>query len=159
MPASARILVDKMLAIAHFDIIENSVAFGAIMEFPEENEDALKARFIESGYESAYMINLLGIGFIVIVVTFTIMFILLITYPLTKYYERVKTPHSKVSSSIFWGTWIRFLMEESLVAFMSVFCQLFKSNSCEGDLECEVATAIDTAIIGGEEEIQVSLGF
>ena len=152
MPASARMLVDKMLAIAHFDIIENETAFGAIMEFPEESEDDLKARFVLSGYESKYMVNLLGIGFIIIVVTFAVMFLLLITYPLTKYFKRVKTPHNKVSGNIFWGLWIRFLMEESLVGFTSVFCQVFKINSCKGELECEVSETIDTAIIGQEKK-------
>ena len=130
LPASAQILIDKLLTIATFDLIESETAFGAIIEFPEEDENELSGKFVETGYESAYMINLLGIGFIIFVNVLVIMFILLITYPCSKYLPKVKKVHNKVTGIIFWGFWIRFLMEESLVAFISVLCDLFHSNEC-----------------------------
>ena len=45
MPASAMMLVEKLLHIAHFDIIENADAFGWLMEFPEEDENTIKGNY------------------------------------------------------------------------------------------------------------------
>ena len=130
MPASARILVDKMLEIATFDIIESEAVFGVIIDFPEEDEGDIKGSFAESGYESAYMINLLGIGFIIMFILFIIMFILLLTYPLSRCFAPIQRAHTKVARPMFWSIWIRFLMEESLIIFFSVFCDVFKANAC-----------------------------
>ena len=84
MPASAMMMVEKLLHIAHFDIIENADAFGWLMEFPEEDENSIKGNYQDSGYESAYTINLLGTGFLFIVVLCVVMLLLLMTWPIVK---------------------------------------------------------------------------
>jgi len=81
------------------------------------------------------MINLLGIGFIFIACVFLVMSILACMYPFTRCYEPVAKVYNSVYGTIFWGLWIRFLMEESLVAFIAVWCNVFQANECVGD-EC-----------------------
>ena len=128
MPASAQIMIEKLLHIAHFDIVESEQAFGWLMDFPEEDENLILGNYNDSGYESAFTINLLGTGFIFIFVLCAIMVLLLITWPITKLYAQAKKPHDKVMDPIFWSIWIRYMLEESLVIFIAVFCQLYKSN-------------------------------
>ena len=77
-------LIENLLKIATFDIIETEVAFGWLFEFPEEDEDAIKGDFGDSGYESAYTVNLLGTGFIFIALVCFTMVILLLTWPIKK---------------------------------------------------------------------------
>ena len=122
MPASAQIMIEKLLHIAHFDIVESEQAFGWLMDFPEEDENLILGNYNDSGYESAYTINLLGTGFIFIFVLCAIMVLLLITWPITKLYAQAKKPHDKVMNPIFWSIWIRYMLEESLVIFIAVFC-------------------------------------
>ena len=57
-----------------------------MLDFPEEESGSISGKFDESGYESAYMINLMGVGFIFITIVLSIMFILLLTYPLAQMY-------------------------------------------------------------------------
>ena len=90
VPANAMMLVEKLLTIATFDIIESEVAFGWLFEFPEEDEDLLKGDFGDSGYESAYTVNLLGTGFIFIAVVVVTMALLFLTWPLTKLFAKIR---------------------------------------------------------------------
>ena len=122
MPASAQIMIEKLLHIAHFDIVESEQAFGWLMDFPEEDENLILGNYNDSGYESAFTINLLGTGFIFIFVLCAIMVLLLVTWPITKLYTQAKKPHDKVTNPIFWSIWIRYMLEESLVIFIAVFC-------------------------------------
>ena len=140
MPASAQILVEKLLHIAHFDIIENSDALGWLINFPEEDENLIYGNYQDAGYESAYTINLLGTGFLFISALCLIMVLLLITIPITRWIIPFRKPHEKVKRSIFWSVWIRFIIEESLVALITVFCALFNSNQCHGS---ECTSAVD----------------
>ena len=78
-----------MITIATFDIVENEDVFGYVLEFPDEDEEDLNPGFAESGYGSAYMINLLGMGFIILVVTFFMMLMLLIFFPFKKCFRPV----------------------------------------------------------------------
>ena len=87
MPASATMLIEKLLLIATFDIVECEVAFGWIVPFPEEDENSILGNYNDSGYESAYTINLLGTGFIFIVVICITMVLLLLSWPLTKLFN------------------------------------------------------------------------
>ena len=87
MPASATMLIEKLLLIATFDIVECEVAFGWIVAFPEEDENSILGNYNDSGYESAYTINLLGTGFIFIVVLCITMVLLLLLWPLTKIFN------------------------------------------------------------------------
>ena len=84
VPANASMLIENLLKIATFDIIETEVAFGWLFEFPEEDEDLIKGDFGDSGYESAYTVNLLGTGFIFIALVCFTMVILLLTWPIKK---------------------------------------------------------------------------
>ena len=56
MPANAKLLVDSLTAIATFDIVEAQTIFGGIIEFPDEDEDDLNPKFVESGYDHRDMI-------------------------------------------------------------------------------------------------------
>ena len=80
-------LIEKLLLIATFDIVECEVAFGWIVPFPEEDENSILGNYNDSGYESAYTINLLGTGFIFIVVICITMVLLLLSWPLTKLFN------------------------------------------------------------------------
>ena len=84
-------VVEEILKVATFDIVENADAFGWMLDFPEEDEGLLSSKYMDSGYESSYMINLLGVGFIIIVFLFLVMFLLLITLPLRKCFVIVQT--------------------------------------------------------------------
>ena len=128
LPANAHALVDQMITIATFDIVEPEFVFDGIFEFPEENEEDLNEKFSESGYDSAFMINLLGMGFIVLVITVMIMMFLLIFWPFKGFSKSIMKVHTNVSSSIFWGFWLRFIIEDSLIALIAVFCDRFNSN-------------------------------
>ena len=99
-----------------------------MLDFPEEDENSLDPRFVESGYESHFTINMLGVGTVVIAFAVFIMFILLLLIPCKKYCESVNRMHAKTSSIIFWGFWLRFLVEDSLVAVISVICDFFGTN-------------------------------
>jgi len=50
MPASARLLIDKMIFFVTFDLIESEAIFGYLFEFPEEVETSISGKFNESGY-------------------------------------------------------------------------------------------------------------
>ncbi len=39
LPPNAAMLVDRMIGIATFDVVEPELVFGAILEFPEEDEE------------------------------------------------------------------------------------------------------------------------
>ena len=96
MPASAQLLVEKLLHIAHFDIIESSDALGWLINFPEEDENMIYGNYQDSGYESAYTINLLGTGFLFISALFLIMILLLFTFPITRWITILRKPYDKV---------------------------------------------------------------
>ena len=52
MPANAGMLVDNMISIATFDIVDNEKFFSWLLPFPEENITDLNPRFDEAGYSS-----------------------------------------------------------------------------------------------------------
>ena len=61
------------------------------------------------------MIALLGIGAVIIVINLTVMVLLCLIHP-CKRYRRVNKVHSKVSGGIYWSFWLRYIIEDSLVA-------------------------------------------
>lgn len=125
LPANAQTLVDQLITIATFDLVEPEVVFGWMLEFPEEDENALDPSFTESGYESAYMINLLGMGFIVFIAILLVILCILLLHPLRKHSRGLSQRLDTVSGSIFWGFWLRFLIEDSLIALIAVFCDQY----------------------------------
>ena len=129
MPANAGMFVSEMTQIATFDIIENRDLFdGWLLDFPEEDEGELKGRFVETGYENKDIISLLGIGFVIIVILLIVMFFLCITNPCKEHSECLERINEKASGIIFWNFWLRFLIEDSLCAEISLCCYLFSSN-------------------------------
>lgn len=129
MPANAGVFIGKIAEVATFDVVENKDVFdGWLLTIPETNEGELNGRFVESGYEHRDMVQLLGVGFIVIFVTLIIMLILCLTNPLRRLGNKIEKVHAKVSNIIFWNFWLRFLIEDSLVAEISVCCYFFNSN-------------------------------
>lgn len=102
MPASASMMIEKLLLIATFDIIECEVAFGWLVDFPEEDDNLILGNYNDSGYESAYTINLLGTGFIFIVVLCLTMIALLLAWPFTKISKWCEKVHASFSGVIFW---------------------------------------------------------
>ena len=144
-----------MITIATFDIIENQDLFGMILEFPDEDEDDLDAGFAESGYDSAYMINLLGMGFIILVVIFFMMIMLLIFLPIKGCFKPVLKMHNKVSGIIFWGFWLRFIIEDCLVALISVFCD-WKANDIHGEQNDEIE--VNKLFLGIDKGLTIFLG-
>ena len=95
---------------------------GWIIGFPDEDENDLDAAFVESGYESKYMVNLLGFGFVILTITLLVMIGLLIMHPLKKHSQRISKRLDDTSDSLFWGFWLRFIIEDSMIALISVFC-------------------------------------
>ena len=89
LPANAKLLVDEMITIATFDLVEPQQVFGWLIDFPEENENELQASFVESGYSSKYMVNLLGFGFIILIWTLFTILCLIILNPFKKYSHRL----------------------------------------------------------------------
>ena len=64
------------------------------------------------------------------------MLILLVMYPCRNACNQVQKIYGKVCGLIFWGFWIRFLLEDSLVATISVFCDRWRANkSVQTELE------------------------
>ena len=124
VPANARLIVDAMIQVATFDLIESETIFGSILNFPEENDFLLREKFLESGYESYYMINLLGMSFLIIFMTFATMWLLLITNPFKTCFAPLKKQHDKVYGIIFWNFWLRYLIEDSLMITIALFCNL-----------------------------------
>ena len=59
------------------------------------------------------------------------MVLLCITNKCKKYNKGIEKAHSKVSGILFWGFWLRFLIEDSLVAEICVCCYFFNSNVAE----------------------------
>ena len=96
--------------------------FGPLIEFPEEDENEIEAAFAESGYESKYMVNLLGFGFIILTCTFIVTIGLLALHPLKRLSNSLASRLNRISESIFWGFWLRFIIEDSMIALISVFC-------------------------------------
>ena len=124
-------LIENLLKIATFDIIESEFAFGWLFNFPEEDENSIKGDFNDSGYESAHTINLLGTSFIFITAVCTVMVLLLITWPIKKLcgrFIRFKKSHDNWTEAIYWNIWIRYMMEDSLGLLITVFCYYFRVN-------------------------------
>ena len=118
-----------MVAIATFDLVDNRAWFDDwLLQFPEERTGDLKGRFVETGYDHKDMIQLLGIGTLVIAGILFVMLLLCLTNPCKKYFDCVERIHQKVSGTIFWSFWLRFLIEDSLTAEVCVCCYLYSSN-------------------------------
>ena len=122
LPANAQVLINELITIATFDLVEPELMIGWIIGFPEEDENDLDAAFVESGYESKYMVNLLGFGFVILTFILLVMIVLLIMHPLKKHSQRISKRLDDTSDSIFWGFWLRFIIEDSMIALISVFC-------------------------------------
>ena len=115
-------LINELITIATFDLVEPELMIGWIIGFPDEDENDLDAAFVESGYESKYMVNLLGFGFVILTITLLVMIGLLIMHPLKKHSQRISKRLDDTSDSLFWGFWLRFIIEDSMIALISVFC-------------------------------------
>ena len=131
VPANASMLIENLLNIATFDIIESETAFGWLINFPEEDENSIIGNYNDSGYESAHTINLLGTSFIFIFSVCAVMVLLLITWPIKKLFgrfARFKKRHDSFTEAIYWNIWIRYMMEDSLGLLITVFCYYFRVN-------------------------------
>jgi len=63
------------------------------------------------------------------------MLILCLTNPLRRLGDKIEKVHGKVSNIIFWNFWLRFLIEDSLVAEICVCCYYFNSNVEQKDAD------------------------
>ena len=81
------------------------------------------------------MVNLLGMGFIILVWTLLTIVGLIVLYPLRKYSLRLSNRLDKISDGIFWGFWLRFVIEDCLVALISVFCDTYSVKASEDSSE------------------------
>ena len=85
------------------------------------------------------MVNLLGMGFIILVWTLLTILGLIILHPMRKYSHRLSNRLDKISDGIFWGFWLRFVIEDCLVALISVFCDNYSIKASE-----EPGTSLET---------------
>ena len=71
------------------------------------------------------MVNLLGMGFIVLMWTLFVILGVQVLGPMRKYSHRLSQRLDKISAGIFWGFWLRFVIEDSLIALIAVFCDQY----------------------------------
>lgn len=78
LPKHTTLVLGKLITVAQFDIVENELVFGELITFEEEDEDTLRANFVETGYESDYAFVNMGTN--VIILTILLFFILLLSF-------------------------------------------------------------------------------
>ena len=63
--------------------------------------------------------------FIIFIAILLVILCILLLHPLRKHSRGLSQRLDTVSGSIFWGFWLRFLIEDSLIALIAVFCDQY----------------------------------
>ena len=84
------------------------------MNFAEDVEPLLRPTVEETGYGSNFAMNNMGTNIIIITILFFFIALLALFIPCRKQQNCVGRSHRKCSNIIFWGFWLRMLIQGCL---------------------------------------------
>ena len=123
-PEPAQELVDYIVGIANFDLIPNlDNYYGELFEKPDEDEDNMISKFVDTGYESRYFIINAGSLFVFFLLLLVLIALLPACLLCTRLCTCCKKPFAKFKKWLFINPLIRFLLEATLDFGFSIFIQ------------------------------------
>lgn len=94
--------------------MENELVYGEFVPFPEDVEYLLRPKIVDTGYESNFAAVNMGTNVIIITILFFFILLLALFLPCHKQDNFVGRNHRKCSGIIFWGFWLRMLIQGCL---------------------------------------------
>ena len=114
IPELSRGILSQLIEVAQFDIVDNELVFGSFVNFPEDVETLLRPTVVETGYESNFAMINMGTNVIIITILFGFIVLLTLLIPCRNQQNCVGRNHRKCSGIIFWGFWLRMLIQGCL---------------------------------------------
>ena len=105
-------MLNELIKVAQFDMIDNSDAYGFAVTFAEENDEMLEktVRFVDTGYESSYAFVNMGTNVIILTILLFFMALLIVTHSVRNSQNRAGRCHRYCSGTIYWNFWLRMLI-------------------------------------------------
>ena len=126
--------VQQLLQIVTFDIYP-PLELLSPLSLPEHNEDYssvyVTPRFEETGYDQLYLVSNLGITFLILLGMLLLSLLLCLTKRIKKLPQKLLTKRENLLKSMYWNSYIRFIVEGTLEIFISAginFKYLFDSG-------------------------------
>ena len=114
-------LIKQLITIVTFDVIDPDIIFGKTLYPPEDDEKYLNKNknFVNTGYDKLYTVSNMGITFVILLSMIMISVILCLTKKLKSLPRGVETRRQNMIKSLYWNSYIRFLIEGTLEIFIS----------------------------------------
>ena len=112
-------LIQNLVQIATFDVIDPALFFEPIDMLPESEEIHVRTNFDSTGYNSLYSTVNLGMTFIFMSGMIILSVILVCLKPFKRMNPKLNAKHANMTKSLYWNTYIRFIIEGSLEMFIS----------------------------------------
>ena len=109
LPGNANLFNENLISIANFEIIDIGFITELIFYFPDEDPYSLPLQ--RSGYDTKYLMLGLGFSFYILVVYLVMIAALILLYPFSKCFKRVKKITDKLREILFWNMLIRLFIE------------------------------------------------
>lgn len=110
IPDETLVILNQLINVAQFDIVENELVYGEMVPFMEDSDDILRQNFADTGYESSYAFVNMGTNVIILTILFFFIFLLIIGMPFKNHNSCVGRSHRSCSKTIFWNFWLRMLI-------------------------------------------------
>lgn len=115
IPENALMVLNKLIEIVQFDVVENEDLYGSFLEFPEENETLLIPKFDETGYGSSFPFVNMGINVPILNVISVLLILLFISWFVNAHRQNAMARlHHKITGSIFWNFFLRLCIQGCL---------------------------------------------
>ena len=126
IPDETLTVLNELIKVAQFDMVDNADAYGFMVEFPEEDDDMLEktVHFVETGYESSYAFVNMGTNVIILTILLFFMALLVVTHGVRKSRNRAGRCHRYCSGTIYWNFWLRMLIQGCLEIGISAMIYL-----------------------------------
>lgn len=123
IPEQTLTVLGFLIEIAQFDVVENELVYGELVDFPADQDELLRRSFVETGYESNYAFVNMGTNVIVITILIFFKVLLLLFLPCRRQDNCIGRAHKKCSGIIFWNFWLRLIIQGCLE--ISIACCVY----------------------------------
>lgn len=123
-PDSAMAILDKLIDIAQFDVLESDWIFVDTLKMtvPEDYEQFHMENLERVKYESTYAINNMGSLFFIFVIFCVQGLVLLLVKPFLLFLPYTwQLSHRRQSKALFWNSFIRIILEATLDVAIATF--------------------------------------
>ena len=112
--------------IVTFDVIDPDLILGNTLMPPDQDENQEKylsnpehMRYVNTGYDQVYTVSNMGITFVILFSMLMISLCLFLTKKVTRLPSKLETKRQNMLKSLYWNSYIRFLIEGTLEIFIS----------------------------------------